>query len=53
MVPFSTIVTKDQFSKKMKSELDNTQAANRVQHEAVLLTIDETGRQLLDFLKQD
>lgn len=53
MVPFSTIVTKDQFSRKMKSELDNTQAANRVQHEAVLLSIDETGRQLLDFLKQD
>lgn len=53
MVPFSTIVTKDQFSKKTKSELDNTQAANRVQQEAVLLTIGESSKQLIGFLKQD
>ncbi|QEC45255.1 hypothetical protein [Pseudobacter ginsenosidimutans] len=53
MVPFSTIVTKDQLSKKTKSELDNAQAAARVQHEAVLLTIDESSRQMLDFLKMN
>lgn len=53
MVPFSTIVTKDQLSKKNKSELDNAQASARVQHEAVLLTIDESSRQMLDFLKKD
>ncbi|WP_127132544.1 hypothetical protein [Pseudoflavitalea rhizosphaerae] len=53
MVPFSTIVTKDQLSKKTKSELDNAQASARVQHEAVLLTIDESSRQMLDFLKMN
>lgn len=53
MVPFSTIVTKDQFSKKTKTELDNSQASARVQHEAVLLTIDESSRQMLDFLKMN
>ena len=53
MVPFSTIVTKDQLSKKTKSEMDNAQASARVQHEAALLTIDESSRQMLDFLKKD
>ncbi|MBO9633152.1 MAG: hypothetical protein J7578_08530 [Chitinophagaceae bacterium] len=53
MVPFSTIVTKDQLSKKTRSELDNSQAMARVQQEAVLLSIEESGRQLLDFLKMD
>ena len=53
MVPFSTIVTKDQLSKKTKSELDNAQASARVQHEAVLLTIDESSRQMLDYLKMN
>jgi hypothetical protein len=53
MVPFSTIVTKDQLSKKTKAELDIAQATNRVQHQAVLLTIDESSKQMLDFLKME
>lgn len=53
MVPFSTIVTKDQMSKKTKSELDNAQATARVQHEAVLMTIDESSTQMLNFLKME
>lgn len=53
MVPFSTIVTKDQMSKKTKSELDNAQATARVQHEAVLMTIDESSTQMLNFLRMD
>lgn len=53
MVPFSTIVTRDQVSKKNKQEMDNNEAAGRVQHEAVLLTIEETGKQMLDFLMKD
>ena len=50
LVPFSTIVTKDQLSKKLEGELDNNEATNRIQKEAVLLTIDEIGKKLADFL---
>lgn len=50
LIPFSTIVSKDQLSKKQPEELDNNEAANRIQKEAVLLTIDEISRQLTAFL---
>jgi hypothetical protein len=52
LVPFSTIVTKDQLSKKQENELDNNEATHRIQKEAVLMTIEEIGKQLLDFLNK-
>jgi hypothetical protein len=50
LVPFSTIVTKDYLSQRKKEELDNTEAMNRIQNEAVLLTINEVGQKITDFL---
>jgi hypothetical protein len=50
LVPFSTIVTKDQLSKKLETDLDNSEATSRIQKEAVLLTIAETGKKLTGFL---
>jgi hypothetical protein len=50
LVPFSTIVTKDQLSKKLETDLDNSEATSRIQKEAVLLTIAETGKKLTAFL---
>lgn len=52
LVPFSTIITKDQLSKKLDNELDNSEATNRIQKEAVLMTIEEIGKQLTDFLNK-
>ncbi len=50
LIPFSTIVTKDHLSQKKKEELDNAEATSRIQHEAVLLTIDEIGQKITEFL---
>ena len=43
LVSFSTMSTRDQLSQKKKEELDNAEATNRIQHEAVLLTINDIG----------
>jgi hypothetical protein len=51
LVPFSTIVTKDYLSQRKKEELDNTEAMNRIQNEAVLLTINDVGQKITEFLK--
>jgi hypothetical protein len=51
LIPFSTIVTKDFMSQKGKEELDHAEAAARVQNEAALLTIQEIGRQITEFLQ--
>lgn len=51
LIPFSTIVTKDYISQKSKEELDNAEATQRIQNEAVLLTINEIGEQVTTFLK--
>lgn len=51
LIPFSTIVTKDYQSQKQKEDFDDSVARNRVKNEAVLLTINEIGEQLGDFLK--
>jgi hypothetical protein len=53
LIPFSTIVTKDYQSKKQKEDFDNAEAINRVKNEAVLLTINEIGQQLTEFLNSD
>lgn len=52
LVPFSTIATKDAFSQRKKEEMDVAEAAGRIQHEAVLLTINEIGGKITDFLGQ-
>lgn len=52
LVPFSTITTKDVLSQKKKEELDETEARNRIQKEAVLLTINEIGQKITDFLNK-
>jgi hypothetical protein len=52
LVPFSTIVTKDQLSKKLDNELDNNEATNRIQKEAVLMTIEEIGKMLTNFINK-
>lgn len=51
LVPFSTIVTKDFLAQKGKEEINNTEARNRIQNEAVLMTINEIGQQVTEFLK--
>ncbi|MFT3705147.1 MAG: hypothetical protein QM802_22460 [Agriterribacter sp.] len=50
LIPFSAIVTKDALSQKTKEELDNTEAAGRIQHDAVLLTINDIGGKISGFL---
>lgn len=50
LIPFSAIVTKDYLSQKKKEELDNSEATNRIQNEAVLLTINDIGQKITEFL---
>ena len=50
LIPFSTTVTKDYQSQKQKADFDDSVAISRVKNEAVLLTIDEIGRQVSEFL---
>lgn len=52
LIPFSAIVTKDYLSQKKKEELDNSEASGRIQKEAVLLTINDIGQKITDFLNQ-
>lgn len=52
LIPFSTTVTKDLLSKRQETELDNNEASNRIQKEAVLMTIDEIGNKMLFYLAQ-
>ena len=50
LIPFSSIVTRDDLSQKKKEELDHSEAASRIQNEAVLLTISDIGQKISDFL---
>jgi hypothetical protein len=50
LVPFTTIATRDYLSQKKKEELDNSEAASRIQNEAVLLTINDIGQKITEFL---
>jgi hypothetical protein len=50
LIPFSTIITKDVLSQKKKEELDNQEAKNRIQQEAVLSTIEDIGEKITVFL---
>jgi hypothetical protein len=51
LIPFSTTVTKDYQSQKLKTDFDDFEARDRVKNEAVLLTLNETGRLLIEFLE--
>ena len=53
LIPFSTIATKDVLSQKKKEEMNDWEARNRIQSEAVLLTINEIGNQLTNFLQKN
>jgi hypothetical protein len=50
LIPFSAISTKDALSQKKKEELENAEAASRVQNEAVLATIKDVGEKIRGFL---
>jgi len=50
LVPLSTIVTKDFQDKKNEGDLSDSDAINRIKNEAVLLTIEEIGKQITSFL---
>ncbi|UKM66573.1 hypothetical protein GSB9_03163 [Flavobacteriaceae bacterium GSB9] len=53
LIPFSTIVTKEYQSKRQENELNDSEAANRIKNEAVLLTIQEIGERINKFLKNE
>ena len=53
LIPFSTIITKDYQSKKSKTDFDDFEVRNRVKNEAVLLTLNEIGEQLIEFLNNE
>lgn len=50
LIPFSSTITKDNLTQRKKEEMDNAEASARVQQEAVLLTIEELGKQLFQYL---
>lgn len=50
LIPFTTIVTKDFKDKRNASDLNDNEALNRIKSQAVILTIDEIGKQITGFL---
>jgi hypothetical protein len=52
LVPFTTIITKDFQDKKSDSDLNENEARNRIKNQAVLLTIEEIGKQITSFLEK-
>lgn len=52
LIPFSTICTKEYQSKRQENELNDNEASNRIKNDAVLLTIQEIGERINDFLKK-
>lgn len=53
LVPFTTIVTKDFQDKKNETDLNENEATSRIKNQAVLLTIEEVGKQINEFLSKD
>ncbi len=53
LVPFTAISTKDFMSQKKTEDMDNTDTKNRIQHEAILLTINEIGTKIVDFINKN
>ncbi|HEY6899949.1 MAG TPA: hypothetical protein VI233_04875 [Puia sp.] len=52
MVPFSTTVTRDVLTKKVKGDLDYDQTRDRVLNEAALSTINDIGGKIVGFLSE-
>lgn len=52
LIPFTTIITKDFQDKKNGSDLNESEASTRIKNQAVLLTIDEIGKQITSFLNK-
>jgi hypothetical protein len=53
LVPFTTLVTRDIMAPQIKSETETNETRNRVQKDAVLLTINEIGEQVTKFLSKE
>lgn len=49
LIPFTTIVTKDFQDQKKENELNESEAKTRIKNQAVLLTIEEIGKQVVNF----
>lgn len=52
LIPFSTIVTKDFQDTKKVTDFNENDAINRIKNQAVLLTIEEVGKKINEFLSQ-
>ena len=50
LILFTSVVTKDAMGQKKENELDNSEALKRIQHEAALLTLDDIGQKVNEFL---
>jgi len=53
LIPFSATITKDYQSRRLDTEMDDSEARNRIKNEAVLLTLNEIGMQLIEFLNKE
>ncbi|OQP60241.1 hypothetical protein [Niastella populi] len=53
LVPFTTVVTRDFMGPQNKTDIETDEARNRVQNQAVLLTINEIGDQVTKFLSKE
>lgn len=53
LIPFTTIVTKEFQSKRLEAELNDSEAANRIKNQAVLVTIQEIGESIGKLLASD
>ena len=50
LVLFSSVVTRDAAGQKKENDLDRAEALKRIQHEAALLTLDDIGQRINEFL---
>lgn len=52
VVPFTSIITRDKMVVKQKEDLSDSETRKRAEHDAVLLSLVETGKRITDFLKK-
>ncbi|WP_029905427.1 hypothetical protein [Prevotella sp. 10(H)] len=52
MVPFSTVVTEDYMSKKMKDDFNDNEAEKRIQEEAVMKTLARVSSDINKFISE-
>lgn len=50
LILFSSVITKDAMGQKKENEMDNAEAVKRVQYEAALLTLNDIGERINEFL---